>query len=472
MNTPHRWRLPALFGATRHPVPAATPQGIGAPAAAEPEVPARESGERPATWRHDPACAGCRDYALLLNREHGAREQYYRVGLQHLDQLHDLRTRLIRHLKAHHPLRTEELKRTGHPLTAHSPNELLLGALSQWDSIAEGELRNRITAQLERDQHDLRARAAELERTLTHTTDRRGRDEQSAQDRIKALRGQLDTKTTALQQAEQDRRELSLAVTLLAERLAERGQELPQLNHPLAWYGTWTETKPALRPGPGPGGSKPGRWPAISRLYQRQWGQPLLQRIWSGTVWTRTRLLTVAPGPRPSEFLDALVAEQLLRLHDAPAAGLLTVEDNLRALADELNATLPARKPSPATAVLGVADRLTDGHRRLLFRAVAAADQDHHVTVIQRRQGHLPLLRLTTRQGPSMPARWLLPWLPDCPDLLTDLLTRARSRDAELGLTVATTRPATGADDAEWGQLLRSQGYDPQTAKRLWLPTP
>ncbi|MCO1580487.1 hypothetical protein M8C13_32510 [Crossiella sp. SN42] len=405
---------------------------------------------------------------MALTRETAARRDYYQVGLTQFDELHDLRRRLLDHIRSRHPLRTEQLKQQGHPLGAYSDNTTLLAALTQWDAMKDAETRTTAARSLETELRDLRRRNAELEKAAAQHTEQRHRDGQGALDRTRGLREQLDKQTAALTEAENNRRELSCAVVRLCDHITTRGHQLPNLPHPDSWYRQWAESnQPALRVGKPP--AVRSRWTAAAKCYQAQWGQQLLQRLWSGSAWTRPQLLGAAPAPRTESLLQALIEHNLVRLHDPEFAALLSTEDNLRNFADDVGAVLGPRKASPATLALTAAADLPEPTGRLLLRIVATAARDHNVMAAQRKPTGLPLLRLRNRQGPAMPARWLLPWLPGQEPSLRELLARARGRDPESGLAVAGTRPPEGADDHGWGPLVQAAGYDPQLVKRLWL---
>ncbi|MCK2240926.1 MULTISPECIES: hypothetical protein [unclassified Crossiella] len=371
------------------------------------------------------------------------------------------------HLKARHPLRTEKLKQLGHPLNAYTDNATLLNALSQWEAMKDAEIRTTVASSVETELATLRQRNAELETQAAQHAERHQRDDQSNLDRVRALREQVEKETEARTQAEHDRRELSRGVDRLCDHITTRSQALPTLSRPYEWYRQWAEHD---RTSPPP--ATQNRWQAVAKHYQPQWGQQLLQRLWSGAAWTRPQLLGAAPTPRARSLLQEFIEHGLVALHDPEGAALLTVEDSLRDFADHVGAALGPRKPSPVTAALSAVEHVPVTTGRQLLRILATAARDHQVTVANRKAGALPLFRLRNRNGPTMPARWLLPWLPEQEPLLRELLTRARNRDAATGLAVAGLRPHEGADDRDWGPLVQAAGYEPQLVKRIWMDEP
>ncbi|WHT22627.1 hypothetical protein N8J89_16645 [Crossiella sp. CA-258035] len=420
----------------------------------------------PELRQHNPDCPGCRDYAVVLAREQRARLAYYESGLAHFDDLHDLRRRVVGHLKARHPLRTERLKRLGNPLGEHSANSTLVAALSQWDAMRDAEIRGTVAASVEEELRLLRQRNTDLERQLAQHTELRQRDEQSSLDRVRGLREQLEKATSALTEAEQHRRELSRGIERLADHITTRGLALPTLLHPDEWYRQWTDRDHQPRSPRNRAGARESRWPALAKAYQPQWGQPVLQRLWSGAAWSWAQVLGVNPAPRLRRLLDGLAEHGLVTLHDPEVAALLTVTDDLRDFADDVGAVLGPRKPSPALVALATTNLLPESLGPSLLRALAAATRDHQVSVAHRKSGALPLFRLRERQGV---ARWLLPWLPGQEPLLRELLTRARGRDAEAGLVVAGVR---AEDEEQCTELLRAAGYDPRHARCIAFAEP
>lgn len=510
--------------------------------------------EPPATRHHDPRCAGCRDYALLLGREAAARTDFYQAGLVQSDALTDLRMRLVGYLKARHPLRTEQLKQRGTPVGPHTDNYTLLAALSQWDTMHDQEIRSAVAGATDQELRSLRDRNTELDERLAQHAEQRHRDEETYLEHIHGLQDQVDKLTSALSEASNDRRELSRGAARLADHITAQGGALPTLLRKHDWYRRWSDTtQPKSKPhrpqptgaaGRNPAGSRqtalplpsdddspakptadssaptptdsaraapprhtphsgktssaasadpdtnsgahpadpepadatapssPSQWPDLIKRYQPTWGELLLQHLWNGSVWTRGQALQDGPTASLQVLLERLIEHGLVDLRDAEQAQVLAINDDLATFAVDVGARLGPRKPSPAVRALDSMAGLPEATTTTVLRVMAVAARDHQLLAVHRKQGHLPLIQVRPRGGPQLPARWLLPWLPDHATLLQDLLARARGRDKQAGLIVAVHRHNDGADDTEWGPLVAAHGYDAAEVKRLWLDSP
>ncbi|MCK2240687.1 MULTISPECIES: hypothetical protein [unclassified Crossiella] len=168
-------------------------------------------------------------------------------------------------------------------------------------------------------------------------------------------------------------------------------------------------------------------------------------------------------------LIDQLADQRLLVRHDRGQADVLIPQDKLAEFAATVSARLGVRRPSVAKKVLDCMTTLDATTQRSILRALAGVARDNHLRVLAGKPGQAPLISVRPLSGPKLPPRWLLPWLVNQPELMRNLLERARAKDATTGLIVAVHRQDDGADDSVWGPLVQAAGYDPAEVKRLWL---
>ncbi|MGO1053045.1 hypothetical protein [Crossiella sp. CA198] len=417
----------------------------------------------------------------MLNREVLARRGFYEASVSHADALAAFRHGVIGYLKSRHPLRTERLKKDGFPLGPNTTESTLLAAMAQWDQMRDGELRHSAERAVQDELTALRARNAALEADLAKHTEQRNADQAIYLDRLHHYEEQVQKLTGQLGECANDRRELSRGAVRLADHITSGDGALPTLFRRPDWYRRWADigvAKPPKKSTPDIPAAKPkpappltgSRWPEVSRSYQKRWGETVLRDLWGGSLWTRSQLDRDGMTAERSCLVDKLVEHHLVTLHDPGHAEVLTVTDELGAFATEVGARLGSRRPSVAQRALDAMNRANDDLRQAVLRVLAHAGRDHHLRIHPGRPDQVPLVSSRPLTGPRLPARWLLPWLADQPELMRDLLARARAKDEQSSLVVAVHRRDDGADDALWGPLVKSAGYDPAEVKRIWLP--
>ncbi|MBP2471171.1 hypothetical protein JOF53_000043 [Crossiella equi] len=417
----------------------------------------------PATFQHVAGCPGCQDYELLLRREAHARHAFYQAGVAHADALAEFRRGVIAYLRARHPLRTEKLKRDGQTLGPATPEDVLLAAMAQWDSMRDAELRSNATRATAEELARLRTRNTELEAALAKHADQRNADQEAVLEQLAAYAQKVEKLTAQLEETVNDRRALAQGFVRLADHITANGGTLPSLLRRPDWYRRWAEPKTAkAKPAPS------RRWAQLAQSYHPRWGEPILQGLWTGAVWTIAQL--ARGGPDRRAFLEKLAEHQLIQWHDPGQSDVATVEDELGAFATEVNAKLGPRRPSAAQRVLDVLGDAPGPIRAAVLRAIAVAGKDHQLQVHPGKGGRIPLVGVKPLSGPKLRARWLVPWPDEHPEAIRDLLARTRAKDAQAGLTIVVRRQDDGDDDSRWGPLVGEAGYDPAAVKRIWLP--
>ncbi|MBB4677233.1 hypothetical protein [Crossiella cryophila] len=363
----------------------------------------------------------------------------------------------------------------------NTPEQTLLAAMAQWDQMRDGETRQRAERVVQDELHALRARNAELETHLAKHTEQRNADQAVYLDRLHHYEEQVQKLTDQFSECANDRRELSCGVVRLTSHITAGGGNLPTLLRRPDWYRRWAETGPTKppkkpvavppdKPKPTPTSApKPERWPDLSHSYQDRWGETVLQDLWHGKLWALAHLGRSSTAAERRTLLDKLIEHRLLAVHDPGHADVLTVHDELGDFAVAVGARLGARRQSVAKRVLDTMNTAEPGIRTAVLRALSRAGRDNHFHVHPGKPRELPLISVRPLTGPRLPARWLLPWLADQPELVTNLLNRGQSKDNSVGLIVAVQQHEDGGDDAQWGPLVRAAGYDPAEVKRLWL---